>query len=448
LDQLEKVTSVADIYVNPNFDSELESKFIESLRRLGGKERLPFIRLVQDIVQGKSGYLLEVGAERYWVEPQVELGPMEGVAVMCKPDFVLWPAQSRSPRRPIAVFCDGWAYHQSITREDAQKRNALVASGRFWVWTVTWEDVQAAFGEKAGTDLVATLPPMYLQPLPPQLEEMADDMVFKLNSVAGLMRWLATPTPGTADTYADRLARHAGATAFRMMPHPKKPELETARAMLAQFWSSLAPLQCEKPSKVLGCCGNVNDAGVFLRYWWPSELIQPSSKIPPSPGFVVLDESVFSNETDRHLAWRRWLWLFNVFQALPGFLLATRKSLDAGDHRGSAITCGIQPSAGGGAVAHAAGWEAVMTQTIQTLIPGLQQLRDAGIPAPDEVGYEFANGDDVIAEAELAWTQRKVVLLMEHHLDSRPVWESHGWTALVANDTWTEVLRNHFNPSP
>ena len=448
LDQLEKVTSVADIYVNPNFDSELESKFIESLRRLSGKERLPFVRLVQDIVQGKSGYLLEVGDQRYWVEPQVELGPMEGVALMCKPDFVLWPAQSRSPRRPIAVFCDGWAYHQSSTREDAQKRNALVASGKFWVWTVTWEDVQAAVGEKAGTNLMEALPPMYLQKLPPQLEGMADDTVFNLNSVAGLVRWLASSTPDSTDPYAERLARHSGATAFKMVPHPTKPELETARATLAQFWNGLAPLQCEKPSKVLACCGNVNDTGVFLRYWWPTELIQLSSKIPISPGFVVFDESVFTNETDRHLAWRRWLWLFNVFQTLPGVLLATRKGLDAGDHRGTAISTGIQPSAGGGAVAHAAGWETVMTQAIQTLAPGLQKLRDAGIPAPDEVGYELASGDDVIAEAELAWTHRKVVLLMEHHLESKPVWESHGWTTLVAKDAWTEALQNHFNQPP
>jgi hypothetical protein len=90
----------------------------------------------------------------------------------------------------------------------------------------------------------------------------------------------------------------------------------------------------------------------------------------------------------------------------------------------------------------------VIAQTIQTLAPGLQKLRDAGIPAPDEVGYELASGDDVIAEAELAWTHRKVVLLMEHHLESKPVWESHGWTTLVAKDTWTEALQNHFNQPP
>lgn len=79
LTQLEEVATIADIYVNPNFDSELEAKFIESLRRLGGTNGLPAVRLVKEIVQGKSGYLLEVGTQRYWIEPQVDLTPKEGV---------------------------------------------------------------------------------------------------------------------------------------------------------------------------------------------------------------------------------------------------------------------------------------------------------------------------------------------------------------------------------
>lgn len=87
LDQLEQVASISDIYINPNFDSELEARFIEGLRRLSGHGGLPFVTLVQDIVHGKSGYLLEVEQQRYWIEPQVDVGPSEGVVVPCRPDF-------------------------------------------------------------------------------------------------------------------------------------------------------------------------------------------------------------------------------------------------------------------------------------------------------------------------------------------------------------------------
>jgi DEAD/DEAH box helicase domain-containing protein len=91
------------------------------------------VKLVQDIVNGKSGYLLEVASQRHWVEPQVELTGTDGVSIACKSDFVIWPGKASSSRRPVAVFCDGWTYHRETLREDAQKRSALVVSGRFWV---------------------------------------------------------------------------------------------------------------------------------------------------------------------------------------------------------------------------------------------------------------------------------------------------------------------------
>jgi DEAD/DEAH box helicase domain-containing protein len=451
LDQLERVQSVADIYVNPNFDSELESKFIEGLRRLNGKEGLPFIRLVQDIVQGKSGYLLEVAEQRYWIEPQVEIGPMDGVAVMCKPDFVFWPAQSRSPRRPIAVFCDGWAFHQAITREDAKKRNALVASGRFWVWSVTWEDVQCAIAEKVTSDLAGSLAELFFQGVPSAWETNMDERILQLHSVAGLVRWLATATSDSLDGYSKRMACHAAAVAFKMIPHPNKPELESMRLTLSRFWSGLRHLPYDTPQRLLAFSGNVNERGVLVRYQWPQEMVQlfmspEESRMTASPGFIVLDESAFENEMERHRAWRRWLWLFNMFQTLPGVLLATRTGLDHEDYRDAAPVRRLEADAGGGALAHAEGWGRVLGEVLQSISAQLQSLRDAGVPAPDEVGYEIAAGTEVIAEAELAWTRDKVVLLMEHHLEFRQVWEREGWKTCVASGPWVDELLRKLTP--
>ncbi|MBC7618117.1 MAG: DUF1998 domain-containing protein, partial [Candidatus Saccharibacteria bacterium] len=157
LDQLEEVATISDIFINPNFDSVLESRFIESLRRMGGVLGLPPVKLVQDIVNGKSGYVMDLAGQRYRIEPQCNVGASEGVAVASKPDFVIWPWQAGSSRKPIAVFCDGWTYHQHSLREDAAKRSALVASGNYWVWSVTHEDVKTALSSAAGTDLDSPL---------------------------------------------------------------------------------------------------------------------------------------------------------------------------------------------------------------------------------------------------------------------------------------------------
>lgn len=444
LDQLERVASISDIYINPNFDSELEARFIESLRRLSGQGGLPFVKLVQDIVQGKSGYLLEVGEQRYWIEPQVDLGPNEGVKAPCRPDFVLWPTQSRSQRRPIAVFCDGWAYHQESIREDANKRSALVASGKFWVWSVTWEDVQSAMDGKLETSLADGMEAMCFNPkgqLPPPLRLMLDDSIWTQHAVAVLLNWLSKPTGDSGDQQASKLARHAGATAFRMVPNPGSLALEDARIKLVQFWNGREHLPCERPDQSVAC-GNVNDLSLMLRYWWPSELANSAAIIPPSPGFLIYNDAHLQDEPERHLIWRRWLWLFNIFQTLPGILLATQAGLEAGDHEALTISSGSRPAAGEQGAAHAAAWEMVIEQAMGTLAEGLHALMDAGLPPPDEVGYELEQVGDVVAEAELAWIQHKLVLLMPVHADSASVWEANGWKTLMAEDGWQQRLTN------
>jgi DEAD/DEAH box helicase domain-containing protein len=247
---------------------------------------LPFVKLVQDIVQGKSGYLLEVGEQRYWVEPQVDLGANEGIKAACRPDFVLWPTQSKSPRRPIAVFCDGWAHHQASTREDAHKRSALVASGRFWVWSLTWEDVQAAMDGTLDTSLADCLEAMCCNEkgaLPPPLRSLLDDDLWTRHAVAVLLQWLGKPPGEGGDQQAGRLARHAGATAFRMIPHPQSALLEEARNQLLSFWNGLDNLPCEHPARSVPC-GNVNDPSLRLRYWWPGELANLSVADSDQPG--------------------------------------------------------------------------------------------------------------------------------------------------------------------
>jgi DEAD/DEAH box helicase domain-containing protein len=131
LDQLERVKTISDIYINPEFDSVLESRFIESLKRMSGIAGLPPVKLLQDIVNGKSGFMLDLGGQRYRIEPQRNVDASDGVSVASKPDFMIWPWSSGGPRRPIAVFCDGWEHHQHSMRDDARKAKCTCSQ-----WTV------------------------------------------------------------------------------------------------------------------------------------------------------------------------------------------------------------------------------------------------------------------------------------------------------------------------
>src|SRR5439155_11589286 len=128
------------------------------------------------------------------------------------------------------------------------------------------------------------------------------------------------------------------------------------------------------------------------------------------------------DEPTRHLMWRRWLWLFNTFQTLPGVLLATQSGLEANDHAVLIVLTGARPGTGAEGAAYAAGWEQVIEQAMRGLEDGLRALMDTGLPSPDEVGYELEQAGDVVAEAELAWIRQKLVLLMPAHVDRQPVW--------------------------
>ncbi len=74
LGQLQRVDTISDIFINPNFDSVLEARFIESLKRLGGVGGLPMVKLVQDVVNGKAGWVLEVAASAIASSPSASWG--------------------------------------------------------------------------------------------------------------------------------------------------------------------------------------------------------------------------------------------------------------------------------------------------------------------------------------------------------------------------------------
>ena len=86
-----------------------------------------------------------------------------------------------------------------------------------------------------------------------------------------------------------------------------------------------------------------------------------------------------------------------------------------------------------------------MDQAMESLYEGLEILKGQGIPIPDEVGYELAEESEVIAEAELAWVNRRLVLLMPHQVESLAAWQSRGWTTVAAEGDWAQLLLDFFN---
>jgi len=67
-------------------------------------------------------------------------------------------------------------------------------------------------------------------------------------------------------------------------------------------------------------------------------------------------------------------------------------------------------------------------------------LQAEGLPLPDEVGFELPENGDVIAEAELAWVQQQLVVLLPHQAEYQPVWSAKGWCVVKVGQGWLTAL--------
>ena len=158
---------------NQLLESTLEKRFVEALRREHLGERF---QLTEILFKGKPGYQVQAGARRWRLELQVNLGASDGVVLPCKPDFVFWPDDGADDL-PVAVFLDGWQFHRDSVATDLAKRMAVAKSGRFSVWTLTWDDIDSLLQGKL---------PTATTPWPTLLADAAAQGVQKLCAAQGI----------------------------------------------------------------------------------------------------------------------------------------------------------------------------------------------------------------------------------------------------------------------
>ncbi len=136
---IEKVQSVSDVNSDSLSESLLEELFLSKLKNIS------FIWNDKRTSSEHGRYSFELldkqgNKHSYEIQQQVELGDKEGVNIYSKADFVIYPTRQTS-MKPIAIFTDGFAFHQDRVSIDSAQRMAIVQSTNYIVWSLTWEDV-------------------------------------------------------------------------------------------------------------------------------------------------------------------------------------------------------------------------------------------------------------------------------------------------------------------
>lgn len=435
-DNLTKIEKLGNIPVNSLFDSELERRFVEAIAQMGNENRK--VEISKSLVNDKEGYILKVNDSSWEIEPQVTLGPTQGVSVQCKPDFIIRQI-GRSDKLPVAIFTDGFIYHKDKVADDTLKREAIRRSGRYRVWALSWRDVQSVF-QAQGDYATPTLAPE------------------KMPSGAKMYQ----PTVGKAD-----VLKPGKMFTFELLM--RYLDMDDAQALFEAQARAYA-LSLLEPSKATNSLAFVdwNDAvgkansqvhyteelyvqpGTFFGTWIPRSsdshfyayagilaASMKADKNAPVAVLAMLDDRADSRTDKYEQEWNGFWQFFNVMQFNKSFAAVCVTGLD--NHAYVALPYGQTDTAAEDNAPSAVsgeGWGEIREMLFDdAAVKIADALEEKGIAAPEEAGYELAdNSGEVIAEIELAWICRKIGYMTDDQQADREKAENAGWKIFVGAD--------------
>jgi DEAD/DEAH box helicase domain-containing protein len=406
--------------------------------------------------KGRIGYLLKTGSEpaatTWKVEQQVNLGDSEGVAELYRADFLLTPTAGG---KPIAIYTDGWEFHRGRLADDARQRMALQRSGRYLVWSLSWNDVVEklpsaqnplepnglavgvlpAFATSPETFTDRWWPEALLQtlPLPPLLMPR---QVQGTNSLQLLMAYLANPSEPLWQGLAQLFCLAQGSASPLDAPEIKEAIVDQALADHVDEW------QGTEPGRRLGQFLAIAPGLSALNLLDQSR----HGSRHPAASFRAIhyDPELASSEQQQQWAWQEWLRQGNLFQFLPHMLLTTPgwggADQTAAVDPPSVWVAGVTADSGGEATAGnpelQRQWQQALELAAPASRPVLEKLRElllqGQIPFP-ELGYELVGARrEVVAEADLAWPQQHLALVLDS--EDLPPFEAAGWHCWLADD--------------
>lgn len=443
-DRLQKIKSLSLIDTNPLIGSELERQFLEALNRLGSVNRM--VSVNKKLVNEKEGYSLKIGECVWDIEPQVDLGPSEGVLVKCRPDFVFRPVRITGTQKPVAVFTDGFTFHKDHVADDFLKRMAIIQSGKYRVWSLSYNDVQDVFQSKGdyktNTWAYDKLPGgsrMYMSYV--KSMDAQELILAKKNPFELLVEYLSRPD-------AEKLFQaHAKAFAFSLLDYTLIDKQNVYDMQIEDWQRAYKSMDSLRRvyafgKAVYGMWKPRETLGNMLVYSMLSLDDRDKKMDAPIRVLAILNDN--DSRTDNYNKdWNGFLNFSNNMQFVDDVLFMTRKGI------GKSIYTALLPDDRTGEDtdsmpgftedALVSGWEEIYDYLDDIEKACAAEMMKNSIPAPDEVGYELESKENgaVIGEASMAWIEKVVVLLLPEQEEYADVFKQEGWTVLLTTEEFT-----------
>jgi len=418
------------------FGSVLEKKVVDHLHdfvtQLQGKWEAT-------IIKGGRGFRFTLpDSDRVWeIELQPPLGLAQGVSVQSQPDFLL--SCDDADIKPIALFADGFEFHcypNNRLADDMNKRRAIVESGKYHVWSVTWDDLitdqpdhnMICHPQVAGT-LVEYASKAKNLSLP-----FAHSVV--RNGMEQLKAFLSQPN---ADGW-QILANFVGAWPLQLLYAKRKvlmADLEPALNVWREGAAMTRLAHVEEGDWVYNDRASLNqDLVAYISV--EDVLTNKNANI-----FILArlgDGEPEVTGSDFKERWRRFLACLNLYQFSDNFQFWTVAEIE--NETAPEISVTVQEQMSGP-------WQEVMEDVIAALRPCVTLLAAADIPVPVVEHYNDLIDDD--AFAELAWPDNSpsVAVLSGDQADFIGKWQKLGWKTIVldelqakGNNWLVEIIQN------
>lgn len=442
-DNLQEIPGLGLVDTNHLFDSELERRFIGAFERMGTAERE--VRIHKQLVNDKEGYSLQIGNALWEIEPQVVLGAGDSIAVKSKPDFIIRPKRAVGAQKPIAVFTDGFLYHKDKVDDDTLKRMAIILSGQYRVWSLSYKDVQNCYkkqGDYKTNTLASEKMPSgsniyHTVVKKANAEVIAPD---KENSFELLVDYLANPNAEEIFT------AHAKAYSLSLLDMAQMTN-EISYNEWAKDWGraqiSIETIQTPAGFKntIFGKWKPRQNLGHLTIYAFvlPTDMTTQGMSAPVNV-LAILDDTKEDRTDNYDPDWNGFWHFTNVMQFNTNAYFMSKQGMTKGIYStiSTIITDESEPEATVITIINVDDtWKDIMDDFIDDIAKTCaNEMMSNGIPAPTAVGFELEDSTGaVIAEAEMAWEDKKVVWLLPEQEECINVFESQGWKVLVSSQT-------------
>ncbi|MDN3552884.1 DEAD/DEAH box helicase [Halomonas almeriensis] len=453
-DSLVAIDGLEEVDLNALVESELEQRFIDGLA-----SRSADVRLLPELHEGTSGWRLTIttgqaqdGTPRLasWrIEPQRNLGPADDVMLATRPDFMLWPAsESHRQARPVALYLDGFQYHRDQLDDDTAKRQAVLASGRFHVWSLGWRDLEGAELEV----------PLWQRETPQHLgdkyQQLADQLnilsrhaglkALKTSALDWLLAYLRTP-----DETSQELAQASLGQAFHWLDPRTLKEAGLRQAIDLELAENAPPamrqrLMPEAEPVLLGgvmnALGNSDAAGASacseVAVSISPEAMQNVPRLSRELHLhLSLDDRHLPDSSEGEARWRAFWQAANLLQFMPRFSMISVRGVANGRVCDALATCAsladfsassradhsTQDSTQDGAQDSTrqidAGWQALLADDLVMLPEAfVRQLASLGLPVPTPGLDVLDRSGEASITLELAWESARVAVALEEDL--------------------------------